>query len=96
FPEGQGFKQWTGNDSKDLMKVYLQAIEGHVPLQMVHVIAAFLEFCYLVRHSVLDEDSLLMIDKTVAQYHYECEIFRDVDMYPDGFFLPCQHSMVHY
>ncbi|KIM55602.1 hypothetical protein SCLCIDRAFT_134361, partial [Scleroderma citrinum Foug A] len=35
FPEGCGFKQWTGNDSKDLMKVYLPAIAGYVPDQMV-------------------------------------------------------------
>ncbi|KAH9986516.1 hypothetical protein BJV77DRAFT_965155 [Russula vinacea] len=26
FPEGRGFKQWTGDDSKALMKVYLPAI----------------------------------------------------------------------
>ncbi|KAG2147840.1 uncharacterized protein EDB93DRAFT_1103923 [Suillus bovinus] len=34
FPDGQGFQQWTGDDSKALMKaccVYLAAIEGHVP-----------------------------------------------------------------
>ncbi|KIJ58528.1 hypothetical protein HYDPIDRAFT_50807, partial [Hydnomerulius pinastri MD-312] len=30
FPEGQGFKQWTGDNSKALMKVYLPAIAGHV------------------------------------------------------------------
>jgi len=24
FPEGRGFKQWTGDDSKALMKVHLQ------------------------------------------------------------------------
>ncbi|KAG2158764.1 uncharacterized protein EDB93DRAFT_1237974 [Suillus bovinus] len=29
FPQGRGFSQWTGNDSKALMKVYLPAIEGH-------------------------------------------------------------------
>ncbi|KAN0133618.1 hypothetical protein V8E53_008565 [Lactarius tabidus] len=31
FPQGRGFEQWTGDDSKALMKVYLPAIEGHVP-----------------------------------------------------------------
>ncbi|KIM65630.1 hypothetical protein SCLCIDRAFT_112324 [Scleroderma citrinum Foug A] len=35
FPQGHGFKQWTGNDSKALMKVYLPAIAGYVPDQMV-------------------------------------------------------------
>ncbi|KAJ7753878.1 hypothetical protein B0H14DRAFT_3512673 [Mycena olivaceomarginata] len=31
FPVEGGFKQWTGNDSQGLMKVYLPAIAGHVP-----------------------------------------------------------------
>ncbi|KAI6099664.1 hypothetical protein F5141DRAFT_987918, partial [Pisolithus sp. B1] len=38
FPEGQRFKQWTADDSKALMKVYLPAIKGHVPLGMVHAV----------------------------------------------------------
>ncbi|KAH9975649.1 hypothetical protein BJV74DRAFT_862382 [Russula compacta] len=40
FPEGRGFKQWTGDDSKALMKEYLPAINGRC-------LVAFLEFCYL-------------------------------------------------
>jgi len=35
FPQGRGFSQWTGDDSKALMKVYLPAIEGHVPDDIV-------------------------------------------------------------
>ncbi|KAI6045854.1 hypothetical protein EDC04DRAFT_2537003, partial [Pisolithus marmoratus] len=35
FPEGHHFKQWTWDDSKALMKVYLLAIEGHVPQAVV-------------------------------------------------------------
>ncbi|OBZ78313.1 U2 snRNP component prp10 [Grifola frondosa] len=34
FHEGRGFKQWTGDDSKALMKVYLPAIVGYVPPDM--------------------------------------------------------------
>ncbi|KIM76997.1 hypothetical protein PILCRDRAFT_12366 [Piloderma croceum F 1598] len=34
FTDGRGFKQWTGDDSKALMKVYLPAIEGYVPQDM--------------------------------------------------------------
>ncbi|KAG2126611.1 hypothetical protein DEU56DRAFT_872879 [Suillus clintonianus] len=37
FPQGRDFKQWTGDDSKALMKVFLPAIEGHVPEDMVHI-----------------------------------------------------------
>ncbi|KAK0191768.1 hypothetical protein F5146DRAFT_981835 [Armillaria mellea] len=96
FPEGRGFKQWTGDDSKALMKVYLPAISGHVPPQMVRAIAAFMEFCYLVRRSVLDEASLVDLNSIIASYHREREIFRDVGIRPDGFSLPRQHSLVHY
>ncbi|KIK16383.1 hypothetical protein PISMIDRAFT_41169, partial [Pisolithus microcarpus 441] len=35
FPQGHHFKQWMGDDSKVLMKVYLPAIEGHVPKEIV-------------------------------------------------------------
>ncbi|EDR13492.1 uncharacterized protein LACBIDRAFT_308479 [Laccaria bicolor S238N-H82] len=35
FPHGCCFKQWTGDDLKALMKVYLPAISGYVPSQMV-------------------------------------------------------------
>ncbi|KAG6875229.1 hypothetical protein C0992_004678 [Termitomyces sp. T32_za158] len=50
FPEGRGFKQWTGDDSKALMKVYLPAIAGHVPAEMVKTMHYFLEFCYLANN----------------------------------------------
>ncbi|KAF7370237.1 hypothetical protein MSAN_00654500 [Mycena sanguinolenta] len=53
-----GFKQWTGDNSKALMKVYLPAIKGHVPNQMVRAFSAFLDFCYLVHHNVIDEVTL--------------------------------------
>ncbi|KAF8836924.1 hypothetical protein BDN67DRAFT_991964 [Paxillus ammoniavirescens] len=35
FPQGCHFKQWTGDDSKALMKVYLPAIEGHIPRNVI-------------------------------------------------------------
>ncbi|KAG1862611.1 hypothetical protein F4604DRAFT_1882264 [Suillus subluteus] len=55
FPEGRGFKQWTGDDSKALMKVYLPTIEGHVPTDVVCTFCAFFEFCYLIQHSIITE-----------------------------------------
>ncbi|KAG1907604.1 uncharacterized protein F5891DRAFT_1124515 [Suillus fuscotomentosus] len=46
---------FPGDDSKALMKVFLPAIAGHVPDKMVQAISAFLDFCYIVRRSSLDE-----------------------------------------
>ncbi|KAF9530756.1 hypothetical protein CPB83DRAFT_920826 [Crepidotus variabilis] len=96
FHEGRGFKQWTGNDSKGLMKVYLPAIAGHVPKEMVQAVAALIDFCYLVRRDVIDEDALDKINETLSRFHHLREIFRDLDIRPDGFSLPRQHSLIHY
>ncbi|KAJ7917317.1 hypothetical protein B0H13DRAFT_2443415 [Mycena leptocephala] len=96
FPQGRGFKQWTGDDSKALMKVYLPAIEGYVPAQMLRAFSAFLEFCYLVRRNVLDEESLAEVDAALARYHHERTVFEQEGVCPSGFSLPRQHSLVHY
>ncbi|KAJ7676822.1 hypothetical protein DFH06DRAFT_1291713 [Mycena polygramma] len=44
FKQGRRFKQWTGDDSKALMKVYLPAIKGLVPPAIVEALSAFLDF----------------------------------------------------
>ncbi|KAJ7841974.1 hypothetical protein B0H13DRAFT_2239403 [Mycena leptocephala] len=96
FPEGRGFKQWTGDDSKALMKVYLPAIEGHVPAQMLRAFSAFLDFCYLVRRNIVGEATFIAIDAALARYHVERKIFEEGGVCPNGFCLPRQHSLTHY
>ena len=78
------------------MKVYLPAIHGHVPAQMVHTISAFLEFCYLVHCEVLDNEDIDKLDQHLSKFHHEHEIFHTVGVRPEGFQLPHQHSLVHY
>ena len=77
------------------MKVLLPAITGLVPDQMVQVLSAFLEFCYLVHHSQIDEDILLKINAAIECFHKEREIFIECGIQVD-FNLPCQHSLMHY
>lgn len=120
FPEGRGFKQWTGDDSKALMKVryirvrlrckvhdllmcetattqvYLPAITGHVPAQMVRALGAFLEFCYLVRRDVITTTTLAQIEDSLSRFHLDRVVFEDVGVRMEGFSLPRQHSMMHY
>ncbi|KAJ7070469.1 hypothetical protein C8F01DRAFT_1206314 [Mycena amicta] len=88
-------RQWTGDDSKALMKVYLPAIKGLVPDSIVSALAKFLDFCYLVRRSDFDEDSFAVIDETVRQFHHHREAFRELGV-RETFSLPRQHSMKHY
>ncbi|KLO09541.1 hypothetical protein SCHPADRAFT_833873, partial [Schizopora paradoxa] len=96
FAEGRGFKQWTGDDSKALMKVYLPAIRGIVPSNMVRAIRAFLDFCYLVRRAVITDTDIAQIQDAIERFHLYREVFRTTRVRPSGFSLPRQHSMVHY
>lgn len=77
------------------MKVFLPAITGLVPNGMVRAISAFLDFCYLVRRSQIDETVLAQIDDAVDRFHQERQIFIDLGI-RDDFLLPRQHSLVHY
>jgi hypothetical protein len=113
FHEGRNFTQWTGNDSKALMKVsristslyfylmiptakvYLPAIAGHVPDDMVRCFRAFLEFCYIARKDVHDEETLSDLQDAITRFHRYREIFITTGVRND-FNLPRQHSMTHY
>ncbi|KAJ6454819.1 hypothetical protein C8R45DRAFT_1188893 [Mycena sanguinolenta] len=102
FKRGRRFKQWTGDDSKALMKVYLPAIKGLVPDGIVQAIAAFLDLCYLVRREDFDEHTLDLVDAAVHKFHDRREIFKTLNVRTDtpggstAFSLPRQHSIVHY
>ncbi|KIJ98505.1 hypothetical protein K443DRAFT_9104 [Laccaria amethystina LaAM-08-1] len=51
FPDGHDYNQWTGDDSKALMKVFLAAIAGYLPSSMVQCISAFMNACYITRRN---------------------------------------------
>ncbi|RXW11860.1 hypothetical protein EST38_g13995 [Candolleomyces aberdarensis] len=96
FPHGRRFKQWTGDDSKALMKVYLPAIKGHVPDEMVQAISSFLDFCYLARRADITEDTLRSMDIALQRFHLYRDAFRESGVRPNGFSLPRQHALSHY
>jgi hypothetical protein len=84
-----------GDDSKALMKVYLPAIQGHAPTNVVRAFCAFLEFCYLVRHNIITESTLVQIQEALDQFHQYRETFKTTGVIPT-FSLPRQHSCSHY
>ena len=69
---------------------------GRIPPRMVHTIALFIEFCYIVQRHVLDDDDIKKLNILLAQFHQEREIFHEAGIRPDGFDLPRQHSLRHY
>lgn len=95
FHEGHDFRQWTGNDSKALMKVFILAIEGHIPQDMVCVFHTLLEFCFLIWRNIITEDTMNQIQDALTQFHHYHQIFETSGTAPH-FSLPCQHSMTHY
>ncbi|KAG1901072.1 uncharacterized protein F5891DRAFT_1128178 [Suillus fuscotomentosus] len=95
FPQGRGFKQWTGDDSKALMKVYIAAIEGHVPVEIIRTFRAFLEFCYIVQKNTITEGMLEKLQDAISCFHHYRKIFLETDTV-STFSLPRQHSVSHY
>ncbi|KAH9014979.1 hypothetical protein EDB85DRAFT_1818542, partial [Lactarius pseudohatsudake] len=49
FPHGHHFKQWTGNDPKALMKVYIPAIVGYLPEEIILCLCTFIDVCPIVQ-----------------------------------------------
>ncbi|KAJ3980770.1 hypothetical protein F5890DRAFT_1418942 [Lentinula detonsa] len=95
FPHGRRFKQWTGNDSKALMKIFLPAVAEYLPEDIMKCLSAFLEFCYLVRRSDIDENCLKSIQRTIETFHHYRDSFKTLGV-REHFSLPRMHSIVHY
>ncbi|KAH9855129.1 hypothetical protein C2E23DRAFT_866790 [Lenzites betulinus] len=94
---GRGFKQWTGDDSKALMKIYLLSLQEHLPTDIIRAIRAFLEFCYIVHRSEHFPDTLEDLRDASSRFHHYRKAFRLVPgVLKRDFNLPRQHSMLHY
>ena len=77
------------------LQVYIAAIEGYVPQDVIRTFHAFLEFCYLVRRNVITEPMLTAIEDALARFHLYREVFRNANVITT-FSLPQQHAMKHY
>jgi hypothetical protein len=76
-------------------QVYLPAIHGHVPTDVVRCFRAFLEFCYIARQNIHNDKSLSDLDDALARFHRYRQIFVTTGVRAN-FSLPRQHSMIHY
>ncbi|KAI0032371.1 hypothetical protein K488DRAFT_78514 [Vararia minispora EC-137] len=95
FPHGRRFKQWTGDDSKALMKVFVPAIVEYVPMQMTWCLRAFLDFCYMVRQNEVSQGDIDTIRSKLSDFHRDRKVFLEAGV-RDNLSLPRQHSMSHY
>ncbi|KIL60923.1 hypothetical protein M378DRAFT_83194, partial [Amanita muscaria Koide BX008] len=107
FKQGRDFNQWTGDDSKALMKVrfmynfvtilrsYIAAINGWVPSEMVQCFAAFMELCYIAHRNAISSHDLTRLKNELRRFHQLRQVFIDVGV-RTSISLPCQHAVSHY
>lgn len=95
FPDGRDYNQWTGDDSKVLMKVFLSAIAGYLPSTMVQSIATFMDVCYIARHNAITAPALEHFHESIENFHELRNIFIEAGV-RDSISLPCQHALKHF
>jgi hypothetical protein len=77
-------------------QVYLNAIKGYVPLEIIQTVRALLEFCYIAQQEYITEEALNKLEDALARFHKNRVIFQTSGVRPKGFCLPRQHALVHY
>ena len=87
---------WTNILTYVLIQVYLPAIEGYVPSEMVQALRALMDFIYIAQHDIIDANDLIVLDNTLERFHNYQTIFQECGIQPTGFNLPRQHSLIHY
>ncbi|KAF8905959.1 hypothetical protein CPB84DRAFT_1813943 [Gymnopilus junonius] len=95
FPDGRDFTQWTGDDSKALMKVYLAAIAGYLPSAIVQSIAIFMDACYIARRNAISAPALQHLKECVETFHQVRTVFIALGIRA-SISLPRQHALFHY
>jgi hypothetical protein len=74
----------------------LPAIAGYVPDQMVQAIAAFMDFCYIVRQYSFDEEDLIVLQDALERFETHRSIFQACGIRPSGISIPHIHALQHY
>ncbi|KAH6899178.1 hypothetical protein BKA70DRAFT_1198427 [Coprinopsis sp. MPI-PUGE-AT-0042] len=95
FPDGRDYNQWTGDDSKALMKVYIAAIQGYVPPKMSQCLATFMEACYIARRNNITATALKQFQDCMERFHELRQVFIEHGV-RRSISLPRQHSLSHY
>ena len=75
--------------------MYLPAIQGHVPPQLVCTFRAFLEFCCIAWKNFITETDLSALENALSCFYANREILVTSGIRED-FLLPRQHSLIHY
>ncbi len=78
-----------------ISNLYLPALQGHLPPDILCTFCALLEFYYIARRDVITKDDLDALQDAISRFHSYRNIFSAV-CGVNGFSLPRQHAIVHY
>ncbi|KAG9015665.1 hypothetical protein FRB90_004553 [Tulasnella sp. 427] len=87
--------QWTGNEHKQMEKVFVGAIAGGIDKSAVQAARAILDFIYYSQFPTLDEDDLERMDHLLIKFHQLKNIFEEVGI-RKHFNIPKLHALIHY
>ncbi|KAF8598292.1 hypothetical protein BDV93DRAFT_419655, partial [Ceratobasidium sp. AG-I] len=92
-------KQWTGNEAKQVAKVFLPVVAGCVETDAVKATRCILEFIYRAHQPELSDNDLDNLERDLAGFHAVRDVFRrtgalDTQEMFDG--IPKLHMLSHY
>jgi hypothetical protein len=79
--------------------VWVPALEGFVPQDIIRCFNAYLDFCYIARSTIFTQPTLDRLDGALNRFREYRQVFQHIgirDPTPAGFSLPRQHAMAHY
>ena len=80
-----------------IIQVYLAAIAGHLPSEVVKCVSAFLGFCYITHRNAITANALDELQDCLDRFHRYREFFVGTPGVKGDFIsLPQQHSLLHY
>jgi hypothetical protein len=103
--------QWTGDDSKALMKiscflydsefllilfkVYITTVKDFISSKMVQCLTSFMNCCYIVWHNVITSTDVTRYCEELQCFHELQKVFIETGVCT-SVELPRQHVMMHY
>lgn len=87
--------QWTGNEYKNMEKMFLGVIAGAVDERVIRAVRAVVDFISYARFEVHTEGSLEKMDRAWSAIHKNKNVFLELDIC-DNFNIPKFHSLIHY
>lgn len=87
--------QWTGNEYKNMEKVFVGVVAGAADKRVVRAARAIVDFISYARLESHNEKTLQEMDKAWSAFHENKEVFQDLGIRTE-FNIPKVHSMIHY